>query len=167
LALPASAAAPSLNTPNWVDLNPQQKVILAPLAGEWNRMEPYRRQKWLGIAKRFPTMTPDEQARVQERMLVWVKLSPDERKAARDKYKDIKKAGPEKQAVLKERWREYENLPDDEKKRLKAKPAARKPKVERPPPGGAPYRPSIPKPESKDGSVLLAPALPPPKPVRP
>ena len=85
LALPASAAAPSLNTPNWVDLNPQQKVILAPLAGEWNRMEPYRRQKWLGIAKRFPTMTPDEQARVEERMQVWVKVSPDDRKAARDK----------------------------------------------------------------------------------
>ena len=52
----------------WKDLTLAQKQALEPLAGEWDTMEPIRKQKWLGIGKRYASMKPDEQVRVQERM---------------------------------------------------------------------------------------------------
>ncbi len=130
-------------------------------------MEPSRRQKWLAVAQRFPTMSPEEQVRVQERMLAWVKLSPEQRMAARDKYKGLKKASPEKQAVLKQKWQEYENLPQDEKARLKALQAQKRAEAARKNrPTAATFAPSLPKPQLIDGFVPLAPAVPPPAPVR-
>ena len=58
-------------------------LALAPLAEEWDQLEPLRRQKWLGIIKRYASMKPDEQARVQEKMREWVQLTPAERRQAR------------------------------------------------------------------------------------
>ncbi|HEV7929114.1 MAG TPA: DUF3106 domain-containing protein, partial [Nitrosospira sp.] len=44
--------------PSWSELKPQQREVLAPLAQEWNDMDPAKKKKWLGIAKRYPGMTP-------------------------------------------------------------------------------------------------------------
>ena len=49
-------------------------------------MEPVRKQKWLDIANRFASMKPDEQQRMHERMRDWVKLTPEERRLARENY---------------------------------------------------------------------------------
>ena len=64
--------------PGWTELSAQQKSVLAPLSGTWDRMENYRRKKWLGIAQRFPAMAPDEQRRVQGQMQEWAKLTPEQ-----------------------------------------------------------------------------------------
>jgi hypothetical protein len=128
LASPLSHAVivPPLAQPSWVELSAEQKRILAPLAGDWDKMEGFRRKKWLGIAQRYPSLTPDEQARMQRRMTDWAKLTPEERKRARENYKSMQKAAPEKKEAVKLKWKEYKELPESEKARLKAE-AARKP----------------------------------------
>ena len=53
LSVPVEAGQPA-----WEELKPQQKEALAPLAQEWNGMDPAKKKKWLGIAQRYPHMTP-------------------------------------------------------------------------------------------------------------
>lgn len=116
---PAFGGVAVLGPPSWVDLSPKQKQILAPLAVEWDRMEELRQRKWLGIAERYTTMTPEEQARVQKRVQAWARLSPEERRKAREQFKSLQKDPPEKKEELKQKWQKYESLPEEEKQRLK------------------------------------------------
>ena len=128
LAAPLSHAGITLplSQPSWAELNAEQKRVLAPLATEWDKMEGFRRKKWIGIAQRYASLSPDEQARMQRRMTDWAKLTPDERKRAREKYKALQKDAPEKKEAVKLKWQEYKELPEKEKNRLKAE-ATRKP----------------------------------------
>jgi len=75
-------------------------------------MEPAKKKKWLGIAKRYPGMTGEEQQRMQLQMRDWYLLTPDERQRAREKYKTIKKMSPDKRDEIKQKWRQYEQSPD-------------------------------------------------------
>lgn len=109
-----------LSQPSWAELTPEQQRVLTPLAGEWDKMETYRRKKWLGIAQRYQSLSPEEQARMQRRMTDWVKLTPEERKRAREKYKSLQKAPPEQKQAVRQKWQEYKELPEAEKARLKA-----------------------------------------------
>ena len=109
-----------LTQPSWAELTPEQQRVLTPLAGEWDKMETYRRKKWLGIAQRYQSLSPEEQARMQRRMTDWVKLTPEERKRAREKYKSLQKAPPEQKQAVRQKWQEYKELPEAEKARLKA-----------------------------------------------
>lgn len=131
LASPLSHAVvappPPLPQPSWAQLNPEQQRTLAPLAGEWDKMDGFRRKKWLGIAQRYSSLSPDEQARMQRRMTDWAKLTPEERKRAREKYRSLQKAPPEKKEAVKRKWEAYKELPESERNRLKAE-AARKPR---------------------------------------
>lgn len=120
-----AAIVPPLSQPSWSELNAEQKRTLAPLAGDWDKMEGFRRKKWLGIAQRFQTLSPDEQTRMQRRMTAWAKLTPDERKHARDQFKSLQKAPPEKKEAVKLKWQEYKELPEGEKARLKTEAASR------------------------------------------
>jgi hypothetical protein len=121
---PANAVVPPIKQPSWVELSADQKEILAPLASEWDELEYARRKKWLGIAERYPAMKADEQSRVQRRMIDWVKLSPEDRKLAREKFKHLQKAPPERKETIKQKWQEYKDLPEEEKQRLQAEAAA-------------------------------------------
>ena len=126
-ANPAHAGViPPLKQPKWAELTPQQRETLAPLSGEWDKLESYRRKKWLGIAQRYPAMSVEEQQRVQRRMKDWASLTPEQRKQAREQYKTLQKAPPEQRQEVKQKWQEYKNLPEAEKERLKQK-ATRKP----------------------------------------
>jgi hypothetical protein len=86
----------------------------------------FHRKRWLGIAVRYPSLSTDEQVRVQRRMTDWAKLTPEQRKQARDKFKSLQSASPEKKEAVKLKWQEYKELPESEKSRLKAE-ATRKP----------------------------------------
>lgn len=117
---------PPLAQPSWTKLNAEQQRILAPLAVQWDKMDGFQRKKWLGIAQRYPSLSTEEQTRLQRRMTDWAKLTPDERKRARDKYKLLRKDPPEKKEAVKLKWQEYKELPESEKSRLKAE-ATQKP----------------------------------------
>jgi hypothetical protein len=103
--------------PLWNTLSRPQQVALEPLAGEWDRMEGIRKQKWLEIANRFSSMKPDEQARVHERMRDWLKMTPDERRLVRENYTRTKKIGP---GTKSEEWEKYQQLPEEQKQKLAA-----------------------------------------------
>lgn len=92
----------------WAELTAEQQEVLAPLKPDWESLEPERRRKWLGIAKRYPKMTPRGQERVQRRMQAWAKLTPEERQQARENYKRMAKASAEKRRRLREQWAEYQ-----------------------------------------------------------
>ena len=122
---PAQAVVPELRQPAWAELTQEQKLILAPLSRDWNSMEAFRKKKWLGIAKRYPTMKPEEQARVQRRMQDWASLTPEQRTQARAQYKTLKTAPPEKKEAIKQKWEQYKEVPGEERKRLAEKAAKR------------------------------------------
>jgi hypothetical protein len=147
----AQAVVPPIAQPNWVELSPQKQQILAPLAADWNRLESWRRKKWLEIAERYPRLGAEEQARIQGRMRAWAALTPEQRKAAREKYQNLQKASPEQREKLKKDWLEYDSLPDEDKKRFN-ETAARKSIAK-------------PVPKSAGGHSIVKP--PPPRPVPP
>lgn len=114
----AALAAPPKKNPSWTDLTPEQQQTLAPLAAEWSSIEPARRNKWVGIAKRYPAMSSTEQQRMQTRMADWVKLTPEQRREAREQYRKIGKLTPGKREVVSQQWEEYQQLPEAVKKNL-------------------------------------------------
>ena len=165
-ALGVAGKGSAADKTHWKDLTPAQQHTLAPLAPEWDQMEPLRRQKWLGIIKRYASMNADEQTRVQERMREWVKLTPEERRQVRQNFARAKKIDPSQKNT---QWESYQQLSDDEKKELAAK-AAVKPQVANLPTAAqskmktvAPIKPLV---VTENGSAN-APALPPPAPLLP
>ena len=112
----AKAKAPA--RPAWAELTADQQMILAPLKPDWDSLDTERRRKWIGVAKRYPGMTAQGQERVQRRMQVWAKLSPEQRRQARENYKQIVKAPPAKRAQLREQWAAYQQLSPQERDTL-------------------------------------------------
>ena len=55
-------------------------------------MDPAKKKKWLGIAKRYPGMTPEEQHRTQLQMRDWYSLTPEQRELVREKVQNDQKA---------------------------------------------------------------------------
>jgi hypothetical protein len=121
-AAPAKPARPS-DKSQWKDLSRPQQVALEPLMAEWDHMEAVRKQKWLDIANRYASMTPDEQQRVQERMRAWLKLTPEERRVARENYTLTKKIDKSQKSA---QWEQYQQLPEEEKRKLAADAATKK-----------------------------------------
>ena len=109
--------------PLWNELTATQQNALAPLASDWNNIEVFRKKKWLEIGNRFVTMNPDEQLRVQERMRDWAKLTPDERRVAREIYTRTKKLNADEKSA---QWQQYQELPEEQKKKLASDIAAKK-----------------------------------------
>jgi hypothetical protein len=120
-AATAAVAAPKDRGPQWASLTVEQQQVLAPLAREWNKLLPEQRVKWLGIAKRYPSMTPVGQKRVQTRMQKWAKLTPQQREQAREQYRSIRKLA-ERREELRRQWAEYQALPPHEKRMFDVPP---------------------------------------------
>jgi hypothetical protein len=122
-AQPAAKKAPKPSRPAWAELTADQQMILAPLKDDWADLVPDRRRKWVGIAKRYPTMNAKEQERVQRRMQRWAALTPQQRMQARESYKRMaKQRADQKNQKLAERWAEYQSLPPHERDRLAPPP---------------------------------------------
>jgi hypothetical protein len=128
---PASKAKPAAKAkaqvrPAWAELTAEQQQILAPLKADWESLEPERRRKWIGVAKRYPSMTARGQERVQRRMQTWAKLTPEQRRQARETYKQLAKVPAGKRGNLREQWAEYQQLPPQERESLIAEPRGKK-----------------------------------------
>ncbi len=122
ISAPASAQA------KWSELSAPRQDALKPLAGEWDKLDSVRRKKWLVIADRYPTMSLKEQKRLHARMAEWARLSPEQRREARENYKKAKTVPPEQK---KAEWKQYQTLPDAQKQQLadtaeQSKPARQK-----------------------------------------
>lgn len=119
-ATPTTVVIGTLPQPGWDELSTQQKIILAPLSKDWERMENIRKRKWIGIADRYAGMKPDEQIRTQDRMREWSRLTPEQRAKIRDSYKDFKQLPAEQKKAVRQKWEAYSNLPAEEKQRVRA-----------------------------------------------
>lgn len=115
---------------SWNELTPAQRQALEPLAPEWNNLTTDRKTKWLTIANKYHTMQPAEQERIQARMRDWIKLTPEQRRIARESYARAKKLNPEQKSA---QWEQYQQLSEEHKKELAANPV-RKPLATTPPP---------------------------------
>lgn len=133
-AMPPANALITFKQPTWTELSPEQRTILAPLVNDWNSMESDRRKKWLGIAERYSAMTPEEKTRIQRRMKEWTRLSPEERKVARDGFTSLQNAPQEHRsamkATIKQQWQQYQELQESEKQRLRNEPASRDQRIQ-------------------------------------
>ncbi len=109
--------------PLWSELTPPQRVALAPLESEWSKIDTFRKKKWLQISSRFASMKPEEQQRLQEKMRIWAKLTPDQRRHAREVYSRTKSLDAEQKSA---EWQQYQQLPETEKNRLAKDIAAKK-----------------------------------------
>jgi len=107
--------AQALDKPLWRDLTPPQQLALAPLQPEWDAMDGARKKKWLELSRRFGSMNPTEQGRVHERMRQWMRLTPEQRKLARENYNKARKLAPGDKAAT---WESYKQLTPSEKQRL-------------------------------------------------
>jgi hypothetical protein len=128
-AVKPAAKAPKPNVrPAWAELTAAQQQVLAPLKADWDTLEPERRQKWLAIAKRYPRMKAEEQERVQRRMQAWARLTPEQRRQARENYKNLAKTQrPAPKHDLRQAWAEYQALSPHERESL-APPAVTDPR---------------------------------------
>jgi hypothetical protein len=128
---PARATSPSAKTPpslsvsrpRWAELTPAQQLALQPLAAEWDRIDGPRKKKWLEIGSKFGNLKPDQQARLQERMREWAKLTPAQRRVARESYSRTKKLNSSEKSA---EWQHYQQLPEDQKKKLAEEASVKK-----------------------------------------
>jgi hypothetical protein len=125
----SSAAKPAGNTaatapkpagklatrPLWAELTPAQQQALVPLSAEWDKLELFRKKKWLEIAKKYSSMKPQDQLNMQTRMRDWVKLTPEQRRLARENYARAKKLNADQKTA---QWQQYQQLPEEQKKKL-------------------------------------------------
>jgi Protein of unknown function (DUF3106) len=120
-ALGAARAGPD---PAWATLTPAQKQALAPLQRDWSSFDANRKEKWLEVAARYPTLSADERRRLQERMATWASMTPTERARARLQYQEIRQLPPEERQA---RWQAYQALTEEERRALaqRARPPAR------------------------------------------
>lgn len=118
----ASASQPAARAvinahPTWPELSPAHQAILAPLQPLWDTIPELNRRKWERIADLYPKLKPEEQQRLQARMAEWVKMTPQQRRLARENYQITRTLPPEKKA---EAWDRYQQLPEEQKKKLAA-----------------------------------------------
>lgn len=128
-ALPAASApaskvvvAQSFSSPGWTELSPVERDILKPLATSWNALNQGHKRKWLQMAKSYPTLSTEEQVKMQGRMKEWVALSPQQRAQARLNFAKTKELSKELTPEEKKaKWQAYQALSDEEKRKLAAK----------------------------------------------
>jgi hypothetical protein len=104
----------------WQSLTPAQREALKPLERDWPSIEATRKQKWLALAARYPTLPPEERYRIQERMSEWAKLTPAERGQARLRFEEARQVPATDRSA---RWQAYQALPPEERERFAARAA--------------------------------------------
>jgi hypothetical protein len=124
--------------PPWRDLSPAERQVLAPLEADWDNLDAQRKAKWIGIARRYPNMRPDEQQRVQSQMRSWATLTPEQRRDAREKFKSLNQLPPDKREEVQRKWQEYQSLTPEQRREL----------ANRPPPAASTVKPA-PRPQQR------------------
>lgn len=128
LVLVADAAWAELpvlsNGPAWIELDPQQRQSLQPLQKDWVNFDTASKRKWIELAARVPSMSPEERDRVQQRMREWAELSVAQRRQARIAFQDTRKLGAGDE--LPTRWQQYQELSAEQREALARRADQRK-----------------------------------------
>lgn len=117
-----TVVAQAVAGPGWTELSPVQQEILKPLATSWNALSQGHKRKWLQMAKSYPSLSVEEQMKMQGRMKEWVALSPQQRAQARLNFAKTRELSRELTAEEKKaKWQAYQALSPEEKRKLAAK----------------------------------------------
>ncbi len=116
---PASATHDA-GGPRWNELSGAHRKILAPLAADWNSLDPRSKERWIDVAGRFPKMPPEEQQRATQRMGEWAHTPVAQRQQARMNFQESRGVSS---AEREARWKAYQALPEEKRREL-AKRAA-------------------------------------------
>jgi len=117
----AVAAKADVGGPQWSELSAAHRQVLAPLANDWNGLDPRSKERWIDVAGRFPKMPRDEQQRATQRMGEWAHMSVQQRTQARTVFQETRGLSKEEREA---RWKAYQALPEERKRELAAKRAA-------------------------------------------
>ena len=117
LTIPALAgfATVSESGPRWSNLTVAQREVLAPLKDDWSGIDAGRKQKWLELASRYPTLSRVEQTRIRERMAEWARLTPSQRGEARANFQQATRTPA---ADRHAQWEAYRALSPQERANL-------------------------------------------------
>jgi len=100
---PLSAAIVIKSAPKWAQLTMQQQLVLAPLAAEWDGFADLQRHRLLGVAEKYPKMSAIEQGRVRSRLQDWAKMTPEQRKLARQNYRQLQELPHDERLAVKKK----------------------------------------------------------------
>ncbi|HEY8025483.1 MAG TPA: DUF3106 domain-containing protein [Burkholderiaceae bacterium] len=127
ISTPAGTPTPAMPKPEvrplWTELTPAQQQVLAPLAAQWGQLDNNHKVKWIAISNKYPSMTPEQQARLHANIAEWAKLTPEQHRLARESYAKAKKLNPEQKTA---QWEQYQQLPEEQKQKLAADAASKK-----------------------------------------
>jgi len=121
-AQPARPTLLPLAQPLWSDLNPAQQQVLAPFEPQWNALPLEEKRAWADLARRFPRMKPEEQARIERRIAEWAALTPEERRIARRNYRLARQLPAEDRRAD---WERYQAMTPDQRTVLNEAGASR------------------------------------------
>lgn len=105
---PGKAPAVMFHPSGWSLLTDGEQKILLPLADKWEGMGSIQQEKWRAIARKYPSLPPREQQKIQRRMTRWAGIAPVQRAIARQKFRRYKKKKPEEQERLRSAWRSHQ-----------------------------------------------------------
>ncbi len=71
---------------DWRSLSAAEQRALAPLQRDWAQLDEAQKEKWIEIAQRLPSMSPEQRQRIQDRMADWARMTPAERGQARLRF---------------------------------------------------------------------------------
>jgi len=126
-ALAANGAAATTSAkaesggPQWNELTPGHRQVLAPLANDWNGLDVRSKERWIDVARRFDKMPASEQQRATQRMGEWAHMTIQQRTEARTVFQETRGLSKEEREA---RWKAYQALPEEKKRELAAKRAA-------------------------------------------
>lgn len=127
----AALAQTATSKPTWNDLTPQQREALAPLAADWAKFDGDRKRKWLEVAAKYPNLSPEGKQRVHQRMGEFSKLTHEQKKTARENFiRAYELPADQRQATV----QKFQELPEDKKRELADRAAAKKAEPKPPPP---------------------------------
>lgn len=118
------AAPSSPSSPTWMQLPPQQRSALKPLSSQWDHLSETHKKKWLNVTSGFAQMPEADRLRLHARMSEWAALSQKQRQQARINYFQVSQIPAEQR---KAQWEAYQSLSAEEKQKLAAAAAAKKP----------------------------------------
>ena len=114
-APPAPAARASLiplAQPLWSELTPAQRQVLGPLEPQWNGLPANSKRSWLTVAERVPKMPAAEREKALERIQEWARLTPEQRRLARNNYRLARTLAPEDRVAT---WETYQQLTPEQR----------------------------------------------------
>lgn len=105
---PGKAPAVIFHPSGWNLLTDDEQKILLPLADKWEGMGSIQQEKWRAIARKYPSLPPRQQQKIQRRMTRWAAVAPEQRAIARKKFQSFKKKKPDEQERVLSAWHSHQ-----------------------------------------------------------